>query len=96
MNSFRPYKKENKHIITMEWIVEGVALIAVAAFVAVVTAIQSDALAAQAVYIVAMVTLIALAVVSIFTGFKVPFLPFKLCPFIFCTSALLIYLGGWR
>lgn len=96
VSGFGDLSKENRHILTMEWIVEGVALIAVAAFVAVVTAIQPDALAAQAVYIVAMVTLIALAVVSLFTGFKVPFLPFKLCPFIFCAAALLIYLGAWR
>jgi hypothetical protein len=35
-----------------------------------------------------------LAFVSFFTGFKISFLPFKLCPVIFITSAVLIILGG--
>jgi hypothetical protein len=35
---------DNRRIITMEWIVEGVALISTAAFVAVATAIQPEAL----------------------------------------------------
>ena len=40
--------------------------------------------------------LIVLAVVSIFTGFKVKFLPFRLCPFIFTISAVLILVGHSR
>jgi hypothetical protein len=35
-----------------------------------------------------------LAIVSLFTGYKVNFPPFKLCPFIFTASALLIIIGG--
>jgi hypothetical protein len=34
--------------------------------------------------------MIVLAIISLFTGFRVHFLPFKLYPFIFGTSALLI------
>jgi hypothetical protein len=37
---------------------------------------------------------VALALVSLFTGFKVHFLPFKLCPVIFTVSAALILLGA--
>jgi len=86
---------DNKHIITMEWIVEGAALISTASFVAVAAAIQPEAPVSLAVYAVAIVTLTALAVISLFTGFKVAFLPFKLCPFIFGVSAALIAWGGW-
>ena len=86
---------DNRHIITMEWIVEGVALISTAMFVAVAAAIQPEAAVSSAVYAVAIVTLVVLAVVSLFTGFKVAFLPFKLCPFIFGVSAGLIAWGGW-
>ncbi len=32
---------------------------------------------------------------SLFTGFKVKFLAFKLCPAIFATSAALILAGGF-
>ena len=93
--AFGDLSADNRRIITMEWIVEGVALISIAAFVAVVTAIQPGAPEERAVYGVAIISLLALSVVSIFTGFKVGFLPFKLCPFIFCTSAALIFCGAW-
>ncbi len=86
---------DNTRIITMEWIVEGVALIATGAFVAVVTAIEPKAPVSSAVYAVATGTLVVLAVVSLFTGFKIAFLPFRLCPFIFGLSAALIACGAW-
>lgn len=86
---------DNRRIITMEWIGEGVALIATAAFVAAATATDSGSAVSTAVYAVAMATLLALAVVSLFTGFRVGFLPFRLCPFIFGLSAVLIGLGAW-
>lgn len=86
---------DNRRIITMEWIVEGVTRISTASFVAAVAAIQPEAVVSLAVYAVAIGTLIVLAVVSLFTGFKVAFLPFKLCPFIFGVSAGLIAWGGW-
>lgn len=86
---------DNRRIITMEWIVEGVALISLAVLVSVVTAIQPEPSVSTAVYVVAGGTLIALAVVSLFTGFKVAFVPFRLCPVIFCVSAALIMLGAW-
>jgi hypothetical protein len=47
-----------------------------------------------AVYLISMIMLVAMALLSLFTGFKVRFLPFKLCPFIFTTSAVLIMIGG--
>lgn len=86
---------DNRRIITMEWIVEGVALISTAAFVAAATAIQPDADVSLAVFAVAIGTLVALAVVSLFTGFKVAFLPFRLCPLILGAAAALIAWGGW-
>jgi len=86
---------DNRRIITMEWIVEGVALISTAAFVVAATAIQPDATISSVVYAVAIGTLVVLAIVSLFTGFKVAYLPFKLCPVIFTVSAALIAWGAW-
>ena len=86
---------DNRRIITMEWIVEGVALISTAAFVAVATTIEPQAAVASAVYAVAAGTLVVLAIVSLFTGFKVAFPPFRLCPVIFGVSAALIVWGAW-
>ena len=87
---------DNRRIITMEWIVEGVALVSTAAFVALATVISPQAAVASAVYAVATATLAVLAIVSLlFTGFKVAFLPFRLCPVIFGVSAALIVWGAW-
>ena len=86
---------DNRRIIAMEWIVEGVALISTATFVAVATVIQPGAPVSSAVYAVAIGTLVVLAIVSLFTGFKVAFLPFRLCPFIFGVSSILISWGAW-
>ena len=93
---FGDIKTDNRRIITMEWIVEGIALISTAAFVAAATAIQPEAIVSTAVYAVAVGTLVVLAFVSLFTGFRVAFLPFRLCPLIFGISAILIVLGAWR
>jgi hypothetical protein len=86
---------DNRRIITMEWIVEGVALVSLACLVAPVTAVDAAAAVSSAAYAVAIATLLVLASVSLATGFRVAFLPFRLCPFIFTLSALLIALGAW-
>ena len=91
---FGEISDDNRHIITMEWIVEGVSLIFIGVLVAVVTAIDARADVATAVYIVSAVGLLALALVSLFTGFKVRFLPFRLCPFILTLSAVLVLVGA--
>jgi len=95
VKGFGDLSADNRRIITMQWIVEGVALISTAAFVAAATAVEPAAVVSSAVYGVAIATLVALALVSLFTGFKVAFLPFRLCPVIFGVSAALIALGAW-
>jgi hypothetical protein len=92
---FGDLSADNRRIITMEWIVEGVALISIALFVAIATVVQPGSAVSSAVYAVALGTLVVLAVVSLFTGFKVAFLPFRLCPVIFGVSAALIAWGAW-
>jgi len=95
VDGFGELSPDNRRIITMEWIVEGVALISLSAFVAVATLFQPEAAISSAVYGVAIATLIALAAVSVFTGFRIAFLPFRLCPFIFGAAAALIGWGAW-
>ena len=85
---------DNKRIMTMEWITEGLALIFIGVLVATVTVIDPSNVVSTAVYFVSVVMLLAMALLSLFTGFKVSFLPFKLCPFIFTASAVLIMIGG--
>ncbi len=92
---FGDISDDNRQIITMEWIVEGVSLAFVGVLVAVVTAIDPRAAVSKAVYVVSALELLVLALVSLFTGFKVKFLPFKLCPFIFTASAILFLVGAF-
>ena len=94
VKGFGEITADNKRIITMEWIVEGVFLIFTGVLVATVTAIDASSMVSRAVYVVSAVGLLVFAAVSLFTGFKVEFLPFKLCPFIFSISSILILLGG--
>ncbi len=84
---------DNKRIITMEWIIEGIALIFIGSINAIVTAINHTSSISLAIYLSSVVVLIVLALVSFFTGFKISFLPFKLCPVIFITAAGLIIIG---
>jgi hypothetical protein len=93
VKGFGEINADNKNIITMEWIVEGVSLIFIGFLVAGVTIIDATSKAAGVVYLSSAGILIILAVVSLFTGFKVNFLPFKLCPLLFTLSAVLILLG---
>ena len=85
---------DNKRIITMEWITEGLALIFIGVLVTVVTVIDPSNVVSTAVYLISAIMLLVMALLSLFTGFKVSFLPFKLCPFIFTASAVLIMIGG--
>jgi hypothetical protein len=78
----------------MEWIIEGIALIFIGAINAIVTTIDHTSTISLAIYLSSAVVLVVLAFVSLLTGFKISFLPFKLCPVIFITSAVLIILGG--
>ena len=91
---FGEISEDNRNIIKMEWIVEGVSLIFIGVIAGVVTYIDPFGELSRAVYLVVVAGLLALALVSLFTGFKVKFLPFRLCPFILTISAVLIFLGG--
>jgi len=94
VKGFGAISADNQRIITMEWIVEGVSLIFIGVLVASVTMIDPMSAVSKAVVLLSAIGLLVLAAVSLFTGFKVNFLPFKLCPFIFTASALLILAGG--
>jgi hypothetical protein len=95
VKGFGEISADNRHIITMEWIVEGVALIFIGITTVLVTFVDPFNNISLAVYLVAFAELIVLAVVSLFTGFKVKFFMFKLCPVIFTISGVLIILGGF-
>lgn len=94
VRGFGKISVDNRRIITMEWINEGVTLIFIGALVVAVTLTGRHDTVATVVYLMSAAVLLVLAIVSVFTGFKVEFFPFKLCPFLFTTSAILIVTGS--
>ena len=95
VRGFGDISSDNKRIITMEWIVEGLALMFIAAVVASVTYLDYASAISRTVYWLSFVMLNTLSGVSLFTGFKVNFLPYKLCPVIFTTASILIVTGSY-
>jgi hypothetical protein len=95
VQGFGDISVDNERIITMEWIIEGVSLIFIAVIVAAVTSIDHTSVISRTVYWISFVMLNTLSVISLLTGFKVSFLPFKLCPVIFTTASILILLGSY-
>jgi len=93
VKGFGDISTDNKNIIAMEWIVEGVSLIFIGVIVLGVSFIDAVSNIAAFIFIASTGILIVLALVSLFTGFKVNFSPFKLCPLLFTTSAILILSG---
>jgi hypothetical protein len=93
VRGFGEISVDNKRIIAMEWIVEGAALIFIGLLIALVTVIDHTATVARGIYWLSFAMLNVLTLISLFTGFKVHFLPFKLCPVIFTSASLLLLLG---
>ncbi|UCC82969.1 MAG: hypothetical protein JSW46_18750 [Gemmatimonadota bacterium] len=89
---FEPLSNDNRLVLTMEWILEGVTLCFIAALVVVVTMLAgSETSVATLVYRASAIMMLVMAGVSLFTGAKASPLPYKLCPPIF-TSVALLYL----
>jgi hypothetical protein len=93
VKGFGDISNDNKYIIIMEWIIEGVALIFIGFIVVGAAYIGIDHKVSVFVFFASSIVLIVLAIISLFTGFKVNFIPFKLCPLFFSASALLIIVG---
>jgi hypothetical protein len=94
VRGFGDISDDNKRIIYMEWITEGLTLLFMGALVFLLAFFGDPGSAIQKILFIAIIVmLLILSVLSLFTGFKINFLPFKLCPVIFAGSALIILLG---
>jgi hypothetical protein len=88
---------DNFRIIKMEWINESLVLIFIgllAISVRMVNEINCNV--AKTVYVLIFLMLAAMSILSLYTGFKIDFLPFKLCPLILTISGLLILQGAFN
>ena len=94
VKGFGDISKDNKRIVYMEWITEGLTLIFMGVIVSLLAFFGEPGSATQRnLFITLIVMLLTMSVLSLFTGFKINFLPYKLCPFIFAGSAIIILLG---
>ncbi|MFC1994031.1 hypothetical protein ACFLVI_02085 [Chloroflexota bacterium] len=92
---FGQISDDNKRIITMEWIAEGLTLCFIGLLVLLVTALNgSENSAVLNVYRISAVVLVALAGVSLFTGARTSILPIKICPLVKTVVAVLFILGS--
>ncbi|MBI9098710.1 MAG: hypothetical protein JEY91_09540 [Spirochaetaceae bacterium] len=91
VSDFGEISRDNKLIIRMEWINEGLTLIFIGLLVIVVTLFTKvKTRSIKMVYLLSFLMLLTMAIVSLFTGFQIDFIPFKLCPVIFLSSGVLI------
>ena len=91
---FGDISDDNKNILKMEWVTEGFSLIFVGTLALLITITgDKESITSRIVYIASSVFLFSMAILSFLTGYKVNFLPYKLCPFIFSISGTMILLG---
>lgn len=93
VEDFGEITHDNKLILTMEWLVEGFTLIFLGFLVFLIVLTDYSSLLARRILASIAIMLIALAAISLFTGFRVDFITYKLCPVIFSLSAILLFLG---
>ena len=85
---------DNRKIITMEWIAEGLSLIFLGVIVLLFNIIFGATYAGTALTArICAGMLIALAILSAFTGAKTSILPMRLCPFIKSMVAILFVIA---
>lgn len=96
VKGFGSISSDNQRIISMEWINEGFTLIFIGLLVLIVTiANKENNKTLKLVYLTTSIMLFSMAILSLFTGFQIDFLPFRLCPIIFSISGLLILQGAF-
>lgn len=95
VKGFEPITEDNKQIITMEWIAEGLTLCFIGILVLIVTlygGFQNSV--SIIVYRLSGVMLIIMAVLTQLTGAKTSLLPIKICPVVKTICAILFLLGS--
>jgi hypothetical protein len=83
VRGFEVISVDNRFIIMMEWIVEGLTLIFIGLLIFMMTLIAgAETTGARIVYRLCFGMLVALAVLSFFTGARTSIVPIKICPFV--------------
>lgn len=95
VKGFGEISQDNKRILTMEWLAEGVALCFIGLLGLLVTLYGDPAgFTASIVYRAIGGVLIAMAVVAGLTGARTQVIPIKVCPVILSVAAILFLVGS--
>ena len=94
VRGFGPISQENRRIITMEWIAEGLTLCFIGLLVLFINIWGgSQSQASVIVYRASAVMLVIMAGLTASTGARTSIVPIKVCPFVKTAVAILFFLG---
>ena len=94
VKGFGSISEDNKRIIAMESIAEGITLIFLGVLVLLVTIIGSyQNTVSRVVFWACAIMLIVMAMLTALTGARTSILPYKICPFVKTAVAILFILG---
>ena len=89
--SFGGISEDNRRILVMEWIAEGITHISIGLLVILATAIEGAGdPTPELVYVVSAGILVVLAGLTAATGARTPVVWFRVCPFVLTSSAVLL------
>lgn len=95
VKGFGAISEDNRRIITMEWVAEGLALCFIGLLVLLVTVLEdSQNDVSLIVYRASAGMLIVMAIWTALTGARTPIIPIKICPFVKTIAAILFILGS--
>jgi hypothetical protein len=95
VRGFGELSRDNRLILTMEWLVEGLTFCFIGVLVLLITALAgSQFTASRTVYLFSAAFLLILSILSLFTGARTKEVPFKICPVIKTITAILFIIGS--
>jgi hypothetical protein len=95
VKGFGDISADNRKIIAMESIAEGMTLCFLGILAILVTSLGDwQSQTASVVYYAIAVMLLVMAVLTLLTGARTSLLPYKICPFVKTLTALLIIIGA--
>lgn len=94
-DGFGPISRDNRRILVMEWIAEGIMHIALATLVVIITAVEgATAPATELVLAAVAAVLLLIAALTAATGARTPVIWFRVCPFVLTGVASLYLLAA--
>ena len=94
VSGFGPISQDNKRIITMEWIAEGLTLCFIGLLVLFATVFAgSQNRVSNIVYWASAAMLVVMAILTSVTGARTSIVPIKICPAVKIAVAILFFLG---